>query len=106
MRSLKFPVIALLFAMLVLLSGASASGADKPSGGSTVAHAGGLMCFSIAPPRAAAPSCDKLCAAKGGACVGLTTNGAMNPGIDCADTPPPDSGNYVAACRCCAVAHY
>lgn len=89
---------------LALLINAAACADNSPAAGTTAAHGSGLSCFSITLPRDRASSCDKLCAAKGGACVGMTTNGAMNPGIGCTDVSDPKFMNdYIASCRCCAV---
>jgi hypothetical protein len=91
------------FLFLALVS-ASAFAADKPSGGSTAASGSRLSCFSITPPHDRKASCDRLCAAKEAACVGMVTNGAMNPGVGCGDASDPKLiGDYVASCRCCAV---
>jgi hypothetical protein len=60
----------------------------------------------MTPARDHPSSCDQLCAAKRAACVSLETNGAMNPVIGCADVSDPKfRGDYIASCRCCAVAH-
>lgn len=99
--------------LLVLVSAAPVSAANKASGASDVLHAGGLACFSIRPPDAptngaAGPrfpphppatyqSCDELCAAKGAACT--ATTGTRNPPYAC------DATDYDPAstlCRCCA----
>lgn len=90
---------------LALIS-TSASAVDEKSGESVVAHGGGLVCFSITPPQVGEWSCDRLCTRKDAVCVGLKTNGAMNPGIGCGDAVEPKlHGGYVASCRCCAVEH-
>jgi hypothetical protein len=83
---------------------ASAVAAEKLSDGGDVVHGGGLVCFSIVPPRDRETTCNRLCADRDAACVGLKTNGAMNPGTGCADAlDPKHDGGYVASCRCCAV---
>jgi hypothetical protein len=87
---------------LALLSCAPAA-ANNSAVDDTAARGAGLSCFSIKPPRDRESSCDQLCAAKEAACVGLKTNGAMNPGIGCADVSNPKFiSDYIASCRCCA----
>jgi hypothetical protein len=96
----------IVFCIAILLSGTAAAFADNAAiSDPLAAHGGRLSCFSIPPPPQSKASCDQLCATKSAACVGLKTNGSMNPGIGCEDTAqPPGSGNYVADCRCCAIA--
>lgn len=99
----RYVIISIL--ILAFIS-ATATAADRPSGESEVVHGGGLMCFSITPPKTGAPSCDQLCAARQAVCVALKTNGAINPGTGCGDAVDPKfDGGYVASCRCCAVEH-
>jgi hypothetical protein len=79
---------------------------DNSSGKNDLVRGGGLVCFAITPASDRGSSCDQLCAGKDAVCVGLTTNGAMNPGIGCADISDARNINdYIASCRCCAVAH-
>jgi hypothetical protein len=98
----------LAFLLLALVVASSASAADKSSGDN--AHAR-LTCFSILSPGAAhgqttarrgwmpKSSCDAMCDAQGGACVGTGGFGGM--GHECAEVPPAQA--VLAACRCCAV---
>jgi hypothetical protein len=89
---------------ILAFSHASASAADNSSGASAVVYAGGLMCFSVSATRDGPPSCDAVCKAKGAACVGMKTDGAMDPGTGCDDASLPEqAGYYVVSCRCCAV---
>jgi hypothetical protein len=97
-RDVLIPVL-----LLALLFTAPVAAADKPSGDNRAAP--GLSCVSIAPPKDGGPSCDKLCAAQHAACVGLTLNGSINPGIGCADAIDALKGDAVAGCRCCTVGH-
>jgi hypothetical protein len=95
----------IIFALLLALAAAPCFAADKLPDGGDVVHGGGLVCFSILPPRDGG-TCDRLCAAKNAACVGLKTNGAMSPGYGCGNVFDPKlDGGYVAACRCCALDH-
>lgn len=96
-----------IFASVILAAvSGSAFAADKSSGDSAVARAGGLMCFTVAPERDRGATCDALCAAKDAVCVGLKMNGAVNPGFGCGDgLDPLKDSKAVAGCRCCAVAH-
>jgi hypothetical protein len=96
-----FILSALFFALICT----SAYAADTSPGAGDVVHGGGLLCFSIIPPRDRDTSCNVLCAAKDAACVGLKLDGAINPGFGCADALDPLKGaSAVAACRCCAIA--
>ncbi len=91
------------FKCLTILCCEPAFAADSGvTGANDVAHAGGLMCFTI-PPSKTNPgqSCDRLCVALGAVCVGLTLNGAINPGLGCADSLEAGQ-KTVASCRCCA----
>jgi hypothetical protein len=86
----------------ILLNSATALADNATISNPPVDRGARLSCFSIPPPLRSEGSCDQLCAMKNAACVGLKTNGAMNPGIGCEDSArPPGSGNYVANCRCC-----
>jgi len=98
-------MICKLFVATFLLILVTASAFAAPAQ-SEVMKAGGLMCFSITPPKdsAARQNCDQLCAAKNAACVSLALNGAFNPAISCADNLVPDFVSVVASCRCCALA--
>jgi hypothetical protein len=93
---------------LALLSGSAARADNSRDGDLIVAHGSGLACFSIQPPaptkdRATHQSCDRICAAKHAACVGLELNGAMNPALGCGTPNDPGYGGFIAECRCCAV---
>jgi hypothetical protein len=104
MRSLKSLVLVLLLALPALLPSAPARADNAQLNGTAVAPPSGLACFSMTPAPAekgkSLPSCDALCAQKGAACVSLNLNGAINPGMGCAD---PADGNLVVSCRCCTV---
>jgi hypothetical protein len=87
---------------LLLFFCAPAFAANKSANGQDATPTGGLMCFSLMPAKkdAARQSCDQVCAAENASCVSLKLNGALNPGIGCADAIDP---SVVASCRCCAV---
>lgn len=94
--------VAVLLASLVLVPYANA-GSYEPTDSPPV-KAGGLVCFTLAPPPSKdqrlgpAASCDQRCAAQGAACTGMQSGG-LNPATTCADPP-----NSLALCRCCRAA--
>ena len=91
-------------AFVLAIFSASAVAAETSSDGGDIVHGGGLVCFSIVPPRDRETTCNRICAERDAACVGLKTNGAMNPGTGCGDALYPKlDGGYVASCRCCAL---
>lgn len=101
---MRFAIAAVM--LLVLTASPGIAGSFEPRDSSPVT-AGGLSCFTLAPPQAKgagasrpALSCDELCGHHGAACTGVAV-GAMNPPPGCSDrsiTP------LMASCRCCAVA--
>jgi hypothetical protein len=65
--------------VLLALLAAPAFAADNSPGKSDVVRGGGLMCFSVTPPkeRRGHQRCDQLCAARGAVCVSNSTNAGM-----------------------------
>lgn len=65
---------------------------------SPVVSGSGLVCATVRPTEEKGPSCDKLCAAQGMACTGVSQGPTM-PAHTCGE---PASATW-DACRCCAV---
>jgi hypothetical protein len=98
------PRVLTIITVSLLLTATSAFAADKSSDAARdVVQGGGLMCFSLVPPRDRAPSCDQLCAAKSAICVSLKSDGGF-PSFGCADPLDQMKGaSAIKSCRCCAI---